>query len=174
MSQKLQITLILSLLLILVVPVTFADDDVDRGTIQGLVYEDVNGDGQCVNTGIEGEAPLEGVNIEFVSSDEDTVINLTSGPEGIYGLFAVGHSYWRVTAKPGPDWVVTSESPLYAPVYPETQTHTDMNFCVSKATNAKIILPVSGQAANPLFAWAAFLGMGLIAAGVVVEWQRRA
>ncbi|MCA9929671.1 MAG: hypothetical protein KC419_14390, partial [Anaerolineales bacterium] len=45
-----------------------------RGSIRGAIYEDVNGDGICVNSGVAGENPVAGVDIEFVSSDEAVVI----------------------------------------------------------------------------------------------------
>ncbi|HID53890.1 MAG TPA: hypothetical protein EYP41_17865 [Anaerolineae bacterium] len=121
-------------------PVT--NDTEIRGSIQGVVYRDVNGDGRCVNTGIAGEEPVAGIPIEFVSSDEATIITATSGHDGTYGLFAAGQSYWRVTAKPEAGWIVTSENPQYVPVYPDSRGHTGIDFCVQEgAGNGVIILP---------------------------------
>ena len=70
----------------------------------------------------------------------------------INGLAAAGQSYWRVTAKPdATKYVVTSQNPLYAPVYPENGlAQTGYNFCVSQGTNAVIILPESGAAASSM------------------------
>ena len=121
--------------------------DDEHGSIQGHVYQDVNGDGVCVNSGVEGEVPVEGVAVEFVSSDEETVFTMASGDDGGFGLFAAGQSYWRVTAQPEAGWVVTSENPLYVPVYPETLGHTGVDFCVaqgSAAANGVVVLD-SGQ-----------------------------
>ncbi|HIP71471.1 MAG TPA: hypothetical protein EYH05_08760 [Anaerolineae bacterium] len=121
-------------------PVT--NDTEIRGSIQGVVYRDVNGDGRCVNTGIAGEEPVAGIPIEFVSSDEATIITASSGHDGTYGLFAAGQSYWRVTAKPEAGWIVTSENPQYVPVYPDSRGHTGIDFCVQEgAGNGVIILP---------------------------------
>jgi hypothetical protein len=150
----------------------------DRGTIQGLVYEDVNGDGRCINTGIAGEGPVAGIPIEFVSSDEETVITLTSGPEGIYGLFAAGQSYWAVTAKPGPEWIVTSQATLYAPIFEDSQAQTDVNFCVQKTTaqgQARVvaILPAAGSPSSPGLVVAAGAGLLLILTGLVWQWHER-
>ena len=156
----------------------------DTGYITGAVYKDVNADGLCVDTGVEGEEPVEGVTIEFVSSDEATVVTLTTADNGTYGLADAGESYWRVTAKPdAAKYVVTSENPLFAPVLPsEGLVQTGYNFCVSDgtggtgSTNAVIILPESGAAAtgsNALVWVTAVFGLTLIGAGVVLELKRR-
>ncbi len=117
-----------------------------RGTMQGQVYLDVNGDGVCVNSGVEGEVAVAGIPVEFVSSDEATIITVTSGEDGGFGLFAAGQSYWRVTAKPETGWVVTSENPLYVPVYPETLSHVGVDFCVAEGTAANgVVVLSSGQ-----------------------------
>ena len=111
----------------------------DTGYITGTVYTDVNGDGQCIGTDVEGEGPIEGVTIEFVSSDEATVVTLTTADDGTYGLADAGESYWRVSAKPDPaTHVVTSENPLYAPVFPaDGMVQTGYDFCVSDGTTAE-------------------------------------
>lgn len=141
------------------------------GTIRGVVYQDVNGDGKCVNTGVAGEGPLAGVSIEFVSSDEQTVIDLQSGPDGIYGLVAAGYSYWGVTAKPNSDWVVTSEKTLYVPIYEDSLVATDVNFCLQKASDAKVLLPASGDAVAGTFwlTWIIFTGVILFSLGLYLQ-----
>jgi hypothetical protein len=146
----------------------------ERGNIQGMVYEDIDGDGLCIDTGVEGEDPLGGIDVEFTSSDEETVITLYSGNEGIFGLFAAGQSYWKVEAKPPEGYVVTSENPLYAPVFPaDGLSQTGYNFCVSTNENAAkadaanqavIVLPQSGApatAAANTWVW------GILAAGLL-------
>jgi hypothetical protein len=199
MSRTIKITVMAGLLLFLFVNVTYGQDPrptptnispdsdsdpdsdengVDRGTIQGLVYQDVNGDGRCINTGIAGEGPVAGIPIEFVSSDEETVITLTSGPEGIYGLFAAGQSYWAVTAKPGPEWIVTSQATLYAPIFEDSQAQTDVNFCVQKTTaqgQARVvaILPAAGSPSSPGLVVAAGAGLLLILTGLAWQWHGR-
>lgn len=152
----------------------------EKGSIRGAVYQDVNGDGRCVETGIPGEGPVEGITIEFTSSDGETVLTLQSGSDGTYGLVAAGQSYWQVTAKPDPaEWIVTSTNPLYAPVFPENGlVQTGYNFCVGKGANAIIVLPESGAAAgqhtnNLLLAAAALLGISVFALGAGMEVARR-
>ncbi len=147
-----------------------------RGTIQGVVHQDVNGDGRCFGTGIAGEGPVEGINIEFVSSDEKTIITLYSGPEGIYGLYAAGQSYWAVTAKPGPEWIVTSEPTLYAPIFEDSRAQTDINFCVMKTSgNVRVnaMLPEAGATASPTLNVAALTGLSLILLGLFFNWREK-
>lgn len=169
--------LLLGTILLLVVGTVQAQDS-DTGYITGAVYQDVNGDGLCVDTGVTGENPVEGVTIEFASSDEATVVTLTTADNGTYGLAAAGESYWRVTAKPdAAKYIVTSENPLYAPVFPDTGlAQTGYNFCLSQGTNAVIILPESGAAAagnNGLVWVTAVIGLALIGVGFVLEAKRR-
>lgn len=114
-----------------------------QGSIQGAVYEDTNGDGACGGT---GDNPVAGVTIQFVSSDEKTVINLTSGADGTFGLTAAGLSYWSVTVKPSADWVVTSAATQYAPVFENSLNITGLTYCVQKASAARVLLPASGGA----------------------------
>jgi hypothetical protein len=153
------------------------DDEDQRGTVRGTVHKDVNGDGRCINTGVAGEDPVAGIPIEFVSSDEETVVTLQTGDNGTYGLAAAGQSVWRVTAKPNAaEWVVTSENPLYAPVLPGQLVQTGIDFCVGNAANAVIILPESGAPASGPPIWVvvtAVLGFGLFVAGFGLEWRRR-
>lgn len=166
--------LLLSAILLLIVGTVQAQDS---GSISGAVYLDVNGDGRCINTGVTGEVPVAGVTIEFTSSDEATVVTLTTADNGTYGLAGAGQSYWRVTAKPdAAKYVVTSENPLYAPVFPENGlAQTGFNFCVSQGTNAVIILPESGAAASNMgMVWVtAVFGLALVGVGIALEAKRR-
>jgi hypothetical protein len=177
MKKTATFTLLLSSLLLLGLWAKGAhaqSDDTALGTIQGVVYEDVDGNGRCVDTGVPGEGPVEGVDIEFVSSDRQTIITLYSGPGGIFGLFAAGHSYWEVRARPGPEWVVTSENPLYAPIYADSLVQTGVNFCVRKADQVPVVLPVAGQTnAGWLTAVAALIGFGFIGSGLVIGHRRQ-
>ena len=149
-----------------------------HGTIQGVVYRDVNGDGVCVNSGVAGEEPVANIDVEFVSSDEQTVITLYTGPDGRYGLAAAGFSYWGVTAKPGPDWIVTSEKTLYVPIYKDTLVATNVNFCIQEARTVTTILPASGGAfpgwtGIPSLLTLAFIaGFMLMVVGLGLYWRQ--
>jgi hypothetical protein len=149
------------------------DPDAVSGSIQGMVYEDVTGDGRCFNTGVEGEGPVEGIPVEFVSSDEQTIITLTSGPDGQFGLFAAGASYWTIHARPGANWIVTSETPLYAPIFADNLSVTGIDFCIRQATTAVVILPASGAAQPFPVAWLALAGLLLVGLGLGRYWYER-
>jgi hypothetical protein len=173
------------------------ESDERRGSMSGFIYEDVNGDGRCVDTEVEGENPIQGIDVQFVSSDRETVITNYSGAQGDFGLYAAGHSYWEVTVMPGAEWTVTTERTVYVPVYTESLHHENINFCLSKgqAPNAVIRLPASGgtvllpesgasqpelqAAAQPMIivqmmVWVtAVFGLALIVIGSYLYWQRR-
>ena len=174
MKKALQISIPLFLLLSLASSVLAQQPQ--RGSIRGAVYEDVDGDGKCIGTGVEGEGPVVGINVEFVSSDEATVVTLQTGDDGTYGLVAAGFSYWGVTVKPDENWVVTSEETIYVPVFEDSPLQTDVNFCIQNVKNVKTILPVSGGAASTM-GWITvvigLIGISLITIGLGMEWWRR-
>lgn len=149
--------------------------DENLGTIQGHVYQDVNGDGKCVETGVEGEVPVENITIEMVSSDKQTILTFTTGPDGRYGSFATGHSYWEINVKPGSEWVITSAKTLYAPIDHDNRVATGIDFCLQKAaTGTVVLLPTSGAPSLSLWVFAlASIGITIITAGLFIEWQRR-
>lgn len=167
---------LLSMMVWGVTAVSAQTEDQRRGTIQGRVYEDVNGDGVCVDSGVEGENPLPDVNVRMTSSDEETVITHYSGPEGIYGLAAAGYSHWRIEVLPSEEWVVTSEPVLYAPIYEDSLAKTDAHFCLQKAgtIRAKTILPQSGASANHGLTYAFIAGLAFILAGLGLAVSKRA
>lgn len=160
------------------------------GTVRGFVYIDVNGDGQCMNTGVAGEEPAAGIPIEFVNSDEQYVFTHTSGKNGDYELAGAGLSNWRVTAKPGDGWVVTSENPQYGLVAKDHLSATDVNFCVSKGgvtavypmiaplsvsevpADSAYVLPEAGAPAttHTTMLWPILLGISLIILGLGWRW----
>ncbi|PID84704.1 MAG: hypothetical protein CSB13_11835 [Chloroflexi bacterium] len=190
MRKTIAISLILALLLTVMVGVVSAYGP-GRGTIRGSVYQDVNGDGQCVNTGVPGEEAVAGVSLEFVSDDGAHVIHLYTGENGTYGLADAGLGNWKVTAYPSSDWVVTSLNPLHANITPEETEALDVNFCVAKVGwtpiypvqpiypgASVVVLPESGaSAANNtaalLTAVIALGGFAFIALGVGIEIKRR-
>lgn len=131
MKKAITISLTLVLLLAVMVGAVSAYGD-GKGTIRGAVYQDVNGDGLCVNTGVEGEEPVAGISAEFVSDDGNHTIHLYTGENGTYGLANAGFSNWKVTAVPGADWVVTSLNPQYANINSGQPEALDVNFCVAK------------------------------------------
>lgn len=121
-----------------------------RGSIFGSVYLDVNGDGNCINSGVEGEQPVANVNMQFTSSDATTIIPLTTGSDGTFGLVAAGESNWEVMAIPETNMIVTSQNPIYVPVYKDgTLDHNSINFCIAAAAS-QIANPVAEGSANAI------------------------
>lgn len=183
-SKRLMVVVTVVCLLLTAVSVQAQDS---RGSIRGGVYKDVNGDGRCVNTGVADEVGVPNVEIVFTSSDKATVVTLTTGSDGTYGLVAAGQSIWEVTARPdATKWVVTSKNPLFVPVLPDPGlVQTDINFCVSQGTNGVItqgtnavivILPQSGAAATNWQLWVmvtAVAGIILFGTGSLLEIRRR-
>lgn len=187
MNKILRTALLITLLLSISVTLVYAQTSDPRGEIHGVVYEDVNGDGVCVNTGVNGEDPVTNIDLEFVSSDEATVLSLYTGDDGSYGLVAAGLSVWRVTVKPDPnEWTVTTENPRYATVAEDTGlVQTDINFCIQRGGNAVIVLPENaiivlpesgGTTTNQMPVWLisiAAVGAGLIMVGLGLEARKR-
>ncbi len=194
MKKTITISLILVLLLTVMVGVASAYGP-GRGTVRGAVYQDVNGDGQCVNTGVAGEEAVAGISLEFVSEDGNHVIHLYSGENGTYGLADAGLGNWKVTAQPSSDWVVTSLNPQYANITNDETEALDVNFCVAKVgywtgpvypvqpiypgyQAPSVVLPESGApAANNsaalLTAVIALGGFAFIILGIGIEVKRR-
>jgi hypothetical protein len=188
MKKVLVVSMVLLLALALMVSVVGAQSS-EQGSIRGAVYQDVNGDGKCVNTGVAGEGPVANVNLEFVNSDGAYTIHLHSGENGTYGLVAAGFGYWRVTAQPSSEWVVTSQNPVYAAIDRDKPLVLDVNFCVAKGLYYPIVpvfpvhpiqplpavLPESGAPAGGNMGTAVFalFALGLIGTGLGLEWRRR-
>ena len=209
MSQKLRISLLLGLLLTLITGVFTAEaqgrptptpegkppgqddpsstDDVPNKSIRGSVYIDVNSDGVCVNSGVEGEVPVQFINIDFTSSAGEKLATLQSGDNGTYGFADVGDSYWEVKADPDNTWVVTSQNPIFVPIGNDTPVQTGVDFCVQKVDTYRpptggsgsggVLLPEAG-AAQPVGSTAllfvAISGMGLILLGAGLKLRERA
>ena len=161
----------------------------DNGSIRGAVYQDVNGDGRCINTGVPGEGPVAGVDLEFTNTGGDYSVTLYTGENGTYGLVAASYGYWRVTAKPSSEWIVTSQNPVVVAVDGDKPLALDVNFCVFRGFFHPIypvwqhgqtlpaVLPESGapagQSGGGATAVIALLALTFIAAGVGLEYRRR-
>lgn len=195
MKKIITLSVTVGLLLLLMVGAASAYDD-EHGTIRGAVYQDVNGDGRCVNTGVAGEEPVAGVVLEFVSSDEQHTVHLYTGENGTYGLASAGFSNWKVSAQPDAEWVVTSTNPQYALIDSNAPEALDVNFCVAKVgywygpvqpvrpiypggqAPPSVVLPESGApTVNHNIGWltavVALGGLSFIMAGLGLELKRR-
>lgn len=170
MAKRIFIVIVIMLVLILTAGLVAAQDQ--NGSIRGTVYEDLNGDGLCVD---KGEPVLVGVPIKFVANDGKTTLHLQSGENGTYGLVAAGFGTWTVTAEPNNEWVVTSDNPLEVFLGSEQSLVLGVDFCVAKVGTVppQTVLPESGAAIAPALLAAMTVGLGLSAAGVGLELRRR-
>ena len=144
-----------------------------RGSIRGAVYEDRNADGVCVGT---GEPALGGINVQFVSDDGSSTVHLQSGPDGTYGLVAVGLGTWTVTAVPLTGFSVSSPNPLVVHLSAEQADATGADFCIIKGSGSvggSVVLPESGASIDPPILIAALTGISLVVAGAALEIRRR-
>lgn len=144
-----------------------------RGSIRGTVYEDRNADGVCVGA---GEPALAGINIQFVSDDGGSTVHLQSGPDGSYGLVAVGLGTWTVTAVPLTGFSVSSTNPQVVVLSAEQLDTTGVDFCIIKGSGSgdgSVVLPESGASIAPPILIAAITGISLVAAGAAIEIRRR-
>lgn len=174
MKKSVPISLLLVFLLTLSVGILQAQEE--HGFIQGRVYKDVNGDGKCVGTGIAGEVPIPNVNVQFTNSDGEVVITHYSGPEGIFGLVRAGFSWWEVKVLPPTGWFVTSQPTVFVPVFEDSLSHDNVNFCLSEGAPARVValLPQSGVAANnTALTLTAVFGLILVLTGAALEIRRR-
>lgn len=119
------------------------------GTIRGVVYLDVNGDGRCVNTNVPGELPVPNIDLTFTTLTGDQKAALYTGSNGTYGLPTAGQGTWVVTAVPNPAlWKVTSQNPVQVIVSPGTGlVQLNVNFCVQALPGAN--LPTARLATLP-------------------------
>jgi hypothetical protein len=134
--------------------------------ISGLVYEDTNGDGRCLDT---GESPLADMPIVLSPVNSDDTFYHRSGADGRYQADGLRWGSWEVTLAPSSGYVVTSDNPLNVFVHNTEAGKDSVNFCVSKSDAVTVLLPVSGsQSPMPLVLMAvAVLGFGFIVAGSV-------
>jgi hypothetical protein len=170
MLKKVVLLIVVSLLLLLAVGVVSAQES--NGSIRGTVYEDLNADGKCVDT---GEPVLVGTPIKFVSNDGKTTLYLQSGDNGTYGLVAAGYGTWTVGADPNNEWVVTSPNPVEVFLGSEQLLVLGVDFCVAKVGTVppQTVLPESGAAIAPILLAAITVGGGMIVTGIGLEVRRR-
>lgn len=178
MSRKVHYGFLLAFIMFFAVGVAYAQSD-PGGSIRGTVYEDLNADGICVNT---GEPTVQGIAIKFTAADGTRVINLESGDDGTYGLTAVGLGSWTVSAEPGTEWTVTSNKSIGVFLSVDQRLILGADFCVVRTGSTapatptpppSAVLPESGAGIAPPLLAALVAGMGLIVTGVGMEWRRR-
>lgn len=186
MSRKLQFGFLFVVILSLVAGSAYAQS----GSIRGTVYQDTNGDGECVGT---GEPTVQGVPVDIMSPGGENDLVLESGDDGTYGMVAAGLGTWTVSIAPTSGWIVTSNNYIEVFLSEEQPGVEGVDFCVVRAgtvtppantptptstpvpgtTPPAVLLPDTGSPIAPLLLAALAGGTGLILAGLGFEWHRR-
>jgi hypothetical protein len=169
-----KVLVIFIVVLLLVVGTTIVYGQAASGSIAGTVYHDQNADGVCVGT---GEPGLAGVPVDFVSDDGFT-ISLQSGSDGTYGLVAVGFGRWRVSARPGTGFTVTSQQTIEVILSAEQPVASGVDFCVVQGTvpsggGGTPVLPESGAAISPTLVTVGVFGALFLALGSLLVYRGR-
>ncbi len=140
-------------------PIPALNQAMGQGAIRGTVFADENGDGDCsaADTPVMADVP-----IEFSSDGVQDSIMLSSGEDGTFGLAAAGLGRWTVTAKAPAGYVVTSEDTVSLNLSDVEPMALNVNFCVSKASAVKILLPESGAANSGSTLFILFLAGALL------------
>ena len=167
-----KILVLFMVVLLMVVATTIVYGQSSNGSIEGTVYHDQNADGVCVST---GEPGLAGVPVDFVSDDGFT-ITLQSGSDGTFGLVAVGFGRWRVTAKPGTGFTVTSQETIEVILSTEQPMASGVDFCVAQGTvstggGEAVVLPESGAAISPTLLAVGVFGVLFLALGSLLVYR---
>ena len=178
MKRFIQLITILALLATTLTGVLLAQDEPANGTIRGAVFSDANGDGVCINTGVEGEEGLAGIPLQFVNSDGEITMNHTTGDDGTFGLVSLGQSHWQATVQPPEGWEVTGAETLFALIDDERTLVENVNFCLQQTGTRQqaraVLLPQAGGSSSAgLTAVIALGSLLLIAAGLILEGRRR-
>ncbi len=171
MLRKVLVIFMVVLLLVVATTIVYGQSS---GTIAGTVYHDQNADGVCVGT---GEPGLTGVPVDFVSDDGFT-ISLQSGSDGTYGLVAVGFGRWRVSARPGSGFTVTSQQTIEVILSAEQPVASGADFCVAQGTvstggGGAVVLPESGAAVSPSLVAVGVFGVLFLALGSMLVYRGR-
>ncbi|MEM7112963.1 MAG: SdrD B-like domain-containing protein [Chloroflexota bacterium] len=178
MKRFIQLAIILTLLATTLSGVLLAqDDNPANGTIRGAVFSDANGDGVCVNTGVDGEVGLPNISLQFVNSDGEITMNHTTGADGTFGLVSVGQSHWQVTVQAPEGWEVSGAESLFALIDDNNTLVENVNFCLQSTgatTQTAVLLPEAGGSSSAgLTAVVAIGGLLLVAIGLLLEARRR-
>lgn len=135
----------------------------NRGNISGRVYNDLDGNGVCVDTGEPGVGDIPVLSL----STQGNQMAVTTLSDGNYQLTTVAFGTWTVRVQPGANWRVTSQREYQVVVNEENRETTGIDFCITQQQS----VPPDGGApiAQPL-AIAALVGFGLLTAGAIVLW----
>jgi hypothetical protein len=176
MWRKISLSLLAIALVLVILPVLPAGAQTNTGSIRGIVYNDLNGDGFCVGTGEPGQS---GVPVEFIYTGSGTTLPLMSGVDGSYGVVSITLGTWQVTVKPGTDWRVTSQQTREVTLTSTQPTVSGVDFCITQVPTSgggtsPPVLPESGADVAPALIAASAMGAILLAlgAGLILNSRR--
>ena len=139
----------------------FAQDD--RGNISGRVYNDLDGNGVCADTGEPGVGDIPVLSL----SDQGNQMAVTTLSDGNYQLTTVAFGTWTVRVEPEDSWRVTSSREHQVVVNEENRETTGIDFCI---TQQQTVPPDGGAPFAQPVAIVALAGFGLLTAGFIVLW----
>ena len=115
----------------------------DRGSIQGFVFQDTNGDGFC-----QDGTPLPGASIALELSSTNTKVRVFTGIDGSYRVGSAAQGNWSLNAfTVNREWGVVSQNPLQIEVSPSAGLfRTDVNFCMQRGANIPTSIPARDDA----------------------------
>lgn len=176
MWRKIFLSLLAITVVLLISPALSANAQSNNGSIRGIVYNDLNGDGFCVGTGEPGQS---GVPVEFVYTGSGVTIPLMSGVDGSYGVVSITLGTWQVTVKPPTGWRVTSQQTREVTLTDTQPTVSGVDFCITQAPasgggTSPPVLPESGAGVAPTLIAASAVGAFLLAlgAGLILNSRR--
>ncbi len=122
------ISLSLVVLATLVMPILAFGQSEERGSVQGNIYRDTNGDGLC-----QDGAPLAGATITFDLSGLNTKISTRSAADGSYNVGA-RQGDWTISASTRSGrWVTVSTNPIQRNVSTDSGLNQEgVNFCMQR------------------------------------------
>lgn len=140
-----------------------------EGTISGLVYEDVNGNGVRE----AGEAGLLDIEVKFASGGWDTTINTAA--DGKYAI-NLNPATWSVTVLPPAGWRATTSTTLDAFIGAPGDKVENLEFGIVRVVTdeeGNEVLPASGGAISERFVILGLLSIMIVGGSFVVVGQRR-
>jgi hypothetical protein len=176
MWRKISLSLLVIGLLLIISPALSVSAQTNTGSIGGIVYNDLNGDGFCVGTGEPGQS---GVPVEFIYTGSGTTLPLMTGVDGSYGIVSITLGTWQVTVKPGTGWRVTSQQTRQVTLTDTQPTVSGVDFCITQVPasgggTSPPVLPESGADVAPALIAAAAVGAFLLmlGAGLILNSRR--
>ncbi len=115
---------------------TFAFAQSDRGSIQGYIYRDTNGDGIC-----QDGTPLPGATVNFDLPSINSKISVRSAADGSYNVGSAAQGTWTINATTRSGrWIAVSPNPIQLEVNSGSGLVKEgVNFCMQRVAVAGVM-----------------------------------